>query len=154
MRRAQESNTTRRQRFPQPHATYKISSAANIPIRNVLVESRRSDKHCTLWKQEEWYRIVVHSSDDIRQRKEWYEICSLMTTMSMIIKMHEQYSIPSRTATTETMRRPAQESNTTRRQRFPQPHATYKISSAANIPTRNVLVESRRINKHCILSQQ
>ena len=64
--------------------------------------------------------------------------------------MHEQYSIPQKTATTETMSR-AQEAKSTRRPRFPQRHVTYKIGSAANIPIRNVLVESRRSSKHVSL---
>ena len=88
MSRAQEAKTTRRPRFPQPHATYKIGSAANIPTRNVLVESRRCFKHVPLLKQEEWCRIVVDdksSSDDIGQTEEWCETFSLMLTMSMII---------------------------------------------------------------------
>ena len=68
--------------------------------------------------------------------------------------MHEQYSIPSRTATTETMSHGAHETYKTRRRlRFWQPHATYKFVSAANIPNRNVLVEIRRV-KHLILWKQ
>ena len=88
MRQALEAKTTRRPRFPQPHATYKTGSAANIPIRNVLVESRGSVKHRPLWKQEdEWCHIVVHdrSSSDIGQTEEWCETFSLMMMMSMII---------------------------------------------------------------------
>ena len=88
MRRAQEAKTTRRPRFPQPQATYKLSSAGNIPTRNVLVK-RQFPKHATLWKQEEWCNIVVDdrsSSDDIGQRQEWCETTfSLMLTMSIII---------------------------------------------------------------------
>ena len=75
MSQAQEMKTTRRSRFPQPHATYKTGSTANIPTRNVLVESRRPPKHVSLRKQEEWCRIVFddRSSSDIGQTEEWCE---------------------------------------------------------------------------------
>ncbi len=87
MNRTQEAKTTRRPRFPQPHATYKIGSTANIPTWNVSVETCRSAKHRLLWKHEEWCNIVVkvRSSSDIGQTEEWCETFSLMMTMSMII---------------------------------------------------------------------
>ena len=56
----------KRTRFPkQSQATYKIGSAANIPIGNVLIESLCLVKHTLLWKQEEFCHIIV---DDRSER--------------------------------------------------------------------------------------
>ena len=128
MRRpAQEVKTTTRQRFPQPQATYKIDSAANIPIRNFLVESCRSGKHAILWKQEKWWRIVVDdrsSSDVIGQRQEWYETFSLMLTMSMII-----------TQNVWTLQQPFKDSNNSHNE----PSSRGQSNNKTKIPTAPIL---------------
>mgnify|MGYP004198820771 CR=1 FL=1 len=65
--------------------------------------------------------------------------------------MHEQYSNSSTVAATEKMRW----DQDAKRTRFPkQSQATYKIGSAANIPSGNVLIESSCQSKHSLLWKQ
>ena len=50
--------------------------------------------------------------------------------------------------------RQAEEVKQMRRPRLQQTKDTYKVLSAGNIPTTNVLVKSRRSLKHALLSKQ
>ena len=45
MHKAQDIKTTRRTRLQQPQGTYKIGSAADIPVGNVLIENGCVIKH-------------------------------------------------------------------------------------------------------------
>ena len=94
--------------------------------------------------------LMIGAVAILDKEKNGVRFLGLMLTMTMIKIVQNASTIQHPSATTETMIR-AHEMKTTRRSRFPQPHATYKNGSTADIPSRDICIESRRFVKHAIL---